>query len=75
MWWGSGPPMWGFWFIFPVMGFIFMLIMMFLMIQFLRGRGGIICGFKRDDGDVGALRKEIRELRKEIEELRKNKGV
>lgn len=74
MWWQYGPPMWGFWFIFPIMGFVFMLVMFVLVFTFIRGRGSI-CGFRKDDDDVSALRKEIRELRNEIEQLRKNKGV
>jgi hypothetical protein len=65
MWWHYGPPMWGFWFVLPFMGFIFMLVMLFFAFQFMRGRGSMR-GFRRDDDDVGALRKEIRELRSEL---------
>ncbi len=71
MWWNYGPPMWGFWFVFPFMGFIFMLVMVFVVFQLVRGRGGM-CGFRSESDDVRALRKEIRELRSEIEELRKS---
>jgi ArsR family metal-binding transcriptional regulator len=75
MWWQYGPPMGPFWFIFPFMAFIFMLVMLFVIFQFMRGRGGMCGGFRRDDDEVSALRREIRELRNEIEELRKSKGA
>lgn len=52
-----------------------MLIIIFFVFQFMRGRGGM-CGFRRDDDEVSALRKEVRELRDEIEQLRKpSKGA
>ncbi len=73
MWWSYGSPMWGFWWVFPLMGCIFMLVMM--LFGFRTMRGGGMCGFHREDSDAGALRKEITDLRSEIEALRKAKGV
>lgn len=69
MGWNYGPPMWGFWFVFPVMGFVFMIVIMVVVFQFFRGRGAM-CGFRKED-EFESLRKEIRELRADIETLKK----
>lgn len=68
MWW-NGPPMWGMWWIFPLMGLIFILVVLYFISQFFGGRGGF-CGGRRYD-EIEILRKEIRELKDEIEKLRK----
>jgi hypothetical protein len=61
--------MWGLWFVFPAIGFIFMMVMMY---RFFRGKG-VQCGFntthdlelqKRGPGtEVEALRKKTKEDR------------
>lgn len=58
--------MWGFWFVFPIVGVIFMIIMMF---QFFRKRGGM-CGFYKE-GESESLKKEIGELRTQLDALRR----
>jgi len=63
--------MWGWGSIFPIMGFIFMIVMVVLVFRLFGGRSGM-CGFGRRD-EVDDLRKEVRELRGEIETLRKAK--
>lgn len=72
MWWSCGHPMWGPWFIFPIMRFIFMIfmiVMIFVMTRLFTGRGGM-CGFGRRD-EVEDLRKQVTELKSEIETLRR----
>jgi hypothetical protein len=66
MWWYYGHPMWGLWFVFPVIGFIFMMVMMF---RFFRGKGAL-CGFNTSR-ELENLKKEVRELRTEVVALRK----
>ena len=68
MWWMWGPPMWSGWWIFPIIAFIFMIMMLFACSRFLRGRGGF-CGMRRDD-DLQDLRGEIAELKEEISRLK-----
>ena len=58
MWWYYGHPMWGLWFVFPVIGFIFMMVMMF---KLFKGRGGM-CGFGTNQ-ELESLKKEIQELK------------
>jgi len=69
-WWNYGPPMGGFWFVFPLMGFVFMLVMIFFIFYFLRGRGGMMCGPGRDQ-DIHDLRREVRDLKAEIQDLKR----
>ncbi|MHB8773288.1 MAG: hypothetical protein ACYC7J_20040 [Syntrophales bacterium] len=71
MWWGYGHPMWGWGPLFPIMGFIFMIVIIVLVFRLFSGRSGM-CGFGRPD-EVDDLRKEVRELRGEIDALRKGK--
>jgi uncharacterized membrane protein len=66
MWWYYGHPMWGFWFVFPVIGFIFMMVM---MLRFFRGKGAL-CGFSTTR-ELENIKKEVRVLRTEVETLRK----
>ena len=66
MWWYYGHQMWGLWFVFPAIGFIFMMVMMF---RFFRGKG-VLCGFNTTH-ELESLKKEVRELRTEVEALRK----
>lgn len=73
VWWNYGPPMWEFWFVFPIVGFIFMVVIMTIMFRFSRTNGWP-CGFDKSR-ELERLRKEIQELRADLEALKKaNKG-
>jgi hypothetical protein len=60
--------MWGMW-IFPLMGLIFMIVLMFAVFHFFGGRSGF-CGGRRSD-EMDDLRREMGELKDEIANLRK----
>lgn len=64
-----GPYMWGGWWIFPVIGIIFIIIILFAISQFFGGRGGFCSGWKYDE--IENLRKEVRELKDEVEKLKR----
>ena len=69
MWWGpSGGPMWGFWWIFPVIGLAIGPMFSVMMVRAVRGGGRFVCmGPHRDDGEETArLRRELEELREQI---------
>lgn len=74
MWWnGPGPgwgPMYGWW-IMPIFGIFFLLIILFIVSRFFGSSGGF-CGRPPADRDGGIeeLRKEIRALRDEVKELK-----
>ena len=68
--WGSG--MWGLWWVFPLLGLLFMGLMMIACFRMMRGMtGGGMCG--RGGGHPGRtedLRHEVRALREEIKQLK-----
>jgi len=61
--------MWGGCWFFPVIGFIFIIIVLFAISRFFGGRDGFCCGWR--DNEKDDLRKEIKELKEEIEKLKK----
>ena len=77
MWWnGPGPgwgPMYGWW-IMPIFGIVFLVIILFVISRFF---GGGFCGrppLDRPGGDdIKELKQEIQELRDEIKALKKRK--
>ena len=69
MWWYDHPPMWGIWWIFPLMCLVFMIVMFFVMSRFCGGRAGFF-GMMRNDEREELIR-VIRELKGEVEKLRK----
>ena len=69
MCWWYGPSVWGFWWIFPLIGIGFMVIIMLMMRRFLHGRMGC-CGTS-GVGEMDALRKEIQELKDELDRLKR----
>ena len=78
MWWNGpgGGPMYGWW-IMPVFGIVFLLVVLLIVSRFF-GSGSGFCGRPRtgrltEDDEIKELRKEIRELRDEIRELKKEK--
>ena len=72
MCWTWGPYMWGWGWIFPVIGFIFMMIMLFMCSGFFRNRGSF-CGMGRYD-NVEDLKREIGELKEQIAQLKRIGG-
>jgi hypothetical protein len=72
----SGPwgmPMWGFWWIFPLIGFLVCLAFLVMAIRFMSAGRGFMCmgghqGMGNDE--VAAMRREIHTLRAEIEQLK-----
>ncbi|HEU4341144.1 MAG TPA: hypothetical protein VFU31_06195 [Candidatus Binatia bacterium] len=68
--WGPGPwmgPMWGFWWIFPVIG---LLIFLFVVVSVVRmiGGGHFMCmgPHDRDSEEITRLRRELEELRQQL---------
>jgi hypothetical protein len=77
MWMGHGSwggPWGGFGWIFPLLGLVFMVLMLLFC---LRRMGGTMCGCGMPHGqipqsDLEALRREVRELREELHRVRGN---
>ena len=72
MCWTWGPYTWGGWWIFPVIGFIFMMIMIFACAGFFRKRGSFY-GMGRSD-QTEDLKREIGELKEQIAQLKRTGG-
>ena len=74
--WGPGPwgaPMWGFGWIFPLVGLIICAVFVVSMVRAMIGGRGFMCmgdhrGHASDE--EAELRREIRELREEIKQLK-----
>jgi len=64
--------MWSWWWIFPVIGFMAMMIMIFACSGFFRKRGSF-CGMGRY-GQTEDLKREIGELREQITQLKRTGG-
>ena len=69
-WWG--PPMWGFWWIFPLIGFAICLVFVMAMVRAMSGGRGFMCmgGHGHGPDETAELRREVRELREEISRLK-----
>ena len=68
MWWWNGPPpMWGMCWIFPLIGLVFIIVVLFAISRFFGG-GRWFCGGRRYD-ETDELRREIRDLKDEIAKL------
>ncbi|RMG05222.1 MAG: hypothetical protein D6726_01670 [Nitrospirae bacterium] len=70
---GYGLPYW--WWIMPILGITVMLVVLFLMVRFLSGSRGGMCGMSHNghtSDDTEALRKEIEALKEEIKKLKDN---
>ncbi len=73
--WGEywGPPWGGIGWIFPLVGLLFMVVMVFVCLRMICGMmaGGCMTGRRSNNPDeVEGLRREVRELKGEIEKLR-----
>ena len=72
--WGPGPwgaPMWGFWWIFPIVGMVVCVVFVIAMVRGMSGGRGFMCmGGHRNHASDDDLRREIRELREEIKQLK-----
>lgn len=58
-------PMWGFWWVFPVVGLLICLFFVITMVRMMGGGGGFTCM-----GPHHHEREETAKLRREVEELR-----
>jgi uncharacterized membrane protein len=72
MCWTWGPYMWGLWWIFPVIGFVFMMTMIFACWGFFR-KGSSLFGMGRVD-QTEVLKREIGELKEQITQLKRTGG-
>ena len=73
MWGGWEAPMWGFWWIFPLMGLVMCLAFAVMAFRFIATGRGFMCmgGHRPAGGDESAeLRREIQALREEIDRLK-----
>ena len=74
MWGGYwGPPWAGFGWIFPLIGLLFMVLMVFVCMRMMGStmRGGCMAGHGgHSASEVEDLRREVRELKDEIRKLR-----
>jgi len=76
--WGPGSwgaPMWGFWWIFPLIGLLICLVFVVAMVRFMGGRGFMCMGDHRSHAsdEEADLRREIRELREELKQLKQSR--
>jgi hypothetical protein len=70
MWWWNGLyPMSGMGWVFPLVGLVFMIMVMFAVFHFFGGRSKLCGG--RTYNEIEDLRREMRELKDEIAKLRK----
>jgi uncharacterized membrane protein len=74
--WGPGPwgmPMWGLWWVFPLLGLLFIIVMMVFCARAMRTMmgGAGMCGHGQHHvSEADDLRREVRELREEVRKLR-----
>lgn len=67
--WMHDHYMWGLWWIFPLVGVTFFVVLIILLVKVFSG--GAISGSRNE---VEELRKEIRNLKEEIETLKKQEN-
>lgn len=77
--WGPGPwgaPMWGLWWIFPVIGLLLLLACVIAMLRFRAGGRRFMCMGGHDGArtdEAPELRREIQDLREEIRQLKESR--
>ncbi len=73
--WGPGPwmgPMWGFWWIFPVIGLLICFLVVVVVLRTIASGGRFICmgPHHRDSDEIDRLRRELEELREQVKKQR-----
>jgi hypothetical protein len=73
--WGSGPwmgPMWGFWWIFPVIGLLICFLVVVVALRTIASGGRFMCmgPHHRDSDEIDRLRRELEELREQVKKQR-----
>jgi hypothetical protein len=59
--------MWGFWWIFPLIGLLFCAFFVFAMIRMMSGGGPMCMGPRPDNSqEVARLRREVEDLREQL---------
>ena len=67
MWGPWMGPMWGFWWVFPLVGLLFCAFFVFAMIRMMSGGRFMCMGPHPHNGEeVARLRKEVEDLREEL---------
>jgi len=68
-------PMWGFWWIVPLVGFVVCLVFIVAAVRLVSGHGFMCMGDHRSHAsdDQTELRREVRELRAELKELKETR--
>jgi len=69
--WGPGPwigPMWGFWWIFPVIGLLICFLFVVVVVRTIASGGRFMCmgPHHRDSEEIDRLRHEVEELRDQM---------
>ena len=73
--WGPGPwmgPMWGFWWISPVIGLLICFLVVVVVLRTIASGGRFICmgPHHRDSDEIDRLRRELDELREQVKKQR-----
>jgi len=77
--WGSGswgPPMWSFWWIFPLIGLAICVVFMVVMVRAMSGGGRFMCmgGHGHGTDEAADLRRQVQGLREEVNRLKGARG-
>jgi uncharacterized membrane protein len=73
--WGpgwEGSPMWGFWWIFPLIGFAVCLAFLVMLFRFITTGHGFACmsGHGGINKETAEMRRELQTLREEVNQLK-----
>ena len=73
--WGPGPwmgPMWGFWWIFPVIGLLICFLVVVVVLRTIASGGRFMCmgPHHHDSDEIDRLRRELEELREQVKKQR-----
>lgn len=61
--------MWGFWWVFPLLGLGLLIALIILVARLIGGKG--VCSSSKKDEEIEELRKQVQELKDELEKFRK----